>query len=79
MPNPLAADADVIVAGAGAIGMLTAWNLHEHGLKVVVLDQQRPFTVLPGLAAAFYVRCRRGNTRRRWMNWCAHHRCCIRR
>jgi len=43
MPNPLAADADVIIAGAGAIGMLTACYLHEHGLKVVVLDQQRPF------------------------------------
>ena len=43
MPNHLPTEADVVVAGAGVIGMLTAWNLHQHGLDVMLLDQQRPF------------------------------------
>jgi len=42
--NEAAADFDVIVAGAGAIGMLTAWYLHQLGMQVCVLEQNQPFS-----------------------------------
>jgi len=36
-------EGDVVVVGAGAIGMLSAWYLRAQGFTVTVLDQQQPF------------------------------------
>ncbi len=35
---------EVVVVGAGAIGLLTAWYLRQQGLQVTVLEQHRPFS-----------------------------------
>jgi len=39
--SPLPTDADVVVIGAGIIGICTAWFLRDQGLKVVVCDKGR--------------------------------------
>jgi len=40
-PGPLPAEADVVVIGAGIIGVMTAWELARAGLRVVVLEKGR--------------------------------------
>jgi|GEM_PF-3406434 len=39
--DDLPADVDVVIIGAGVIGVCTAWNLQQRGLSVLVCDKGR--------------------------------------
>ncbi len=36
------ADADIVIVGAGVVGLSIAWSLRDSGAKVVVVDRQQP-------------------------------------
>jgi glycine oxidase len=42
---------DVIVVGAGVIGLSCAWRAAEHGLRVLVIERDRPGAGASGIAA----------------------------
>ena len=39
--SPLPEAVDVVIIGAGVIGITTAWNLHKRGISVLVCDKGR--------------------------------------
>ncbi|GDX03917.1 FAD-binding oxidoreductase [Buttiauxella sp. A111] len=49
MGDPLMATADAIVIGAGIIGAACAWQLAQQGLRVLLIDDQRPGATAAGM------------------------------
>jgi glycine/D-amino acid oxidase-like deaminating enzyme len=49
--QPLSTDADVVIIGAGAMGLFTAMYLAREGRDVVVLDRNRAWSEASGANA----------------------------
>ncbi|MBI3626764.1 FAD-binding oxidoreductase [Candidatus Uhrbacteria bacterium] len=48
--------ADVVVVGAGIVGVMTAWELEKRGVKVVLLEKNHVATGDTGFTTAFITR-----------------------